>query len=108
MKSNVKELVGRRVKSLRKGSSLTQEQLAERANLHVKYISSLECGRENPTLDVFLKISNALGVEVADIFAFEHESENAKELRKTLTALLNDADPEGLQMAFKIVKAVLK
>jgi len=62
MKSDVKALVGKRVKSLRKGSRLTQEQLAEKANLHAKYISSLECGRENPTLDVFIKISNALGM----------------------------------------------
>lgn len=108
MKSDVKALVGKRVKSLRKGSRLTQEQLGEKANLNAKYISSLECGRENPTLDVFLKISNALGVEVADIFAFEHENENAKELKKTLVALLNDANPERLQMAFKIVKAVIK
>lgn len=108
MKSDVKVLVGKRVKSLRKGSRLTQEQLAEKANLHAKYISSLECGRENPTLDVFFKISKALGVEVADIFAFEHENGNAKELKKTLTALLNDANPEKLQMAFKIVKAVIK
>jgi hypothetical protein len=57
---------------------------------------------------VFFKISKALGVEVADIFAFEHENGNAKELKKTLTALLNDANPERLQMAFKIVKAVIK
>lgn len=108
MKSDVKVLVGKRVKSLRKGSSLTQEQLAEKANINAKYISSLECGRENPTLDVFLKISNALGVEVADIFAFEHESGNVKELKKSLTYLLSDANPERLQMAFKIVKAVIK
>lgn len=108
MKTDVKMLVGRRIKSLRKASRLTQEQLAERANLHAKYVSSLECGRENPTLDVFLKISSALGLEVADIFSFEHEIEDARQIRKAITALLTDTDPERLRMVFKIVKAVLK
>lgn len=44
------ELLGRRVKELRKRKALTQEQLAERAGLDVKFVGSIERGTENPSI----------------------------------------------------------
>jgi len=108
MKKNIRELVGKRLKSIRAARKLTQEMLAEKANLHSKYISSLECGRENPTLDVFRKLSEALGVELTDIFSFEHESDNAQDLKKAIDELLCDAQPEKLKTALKLLKAIFR
>jgi transcriptional regulator with XRE-family HTH domain len=108
MKKNIRELVGKRLKSIRAARKLTQETLAEKANLHSKYISSLECGRENPTLDVFLKLSEALDVELTDIFSFEHESDNTQDLKKAIDELLYNAQPEKLKTALKLLKAIFR
>ncbi|WP_370511421.1 helix-turn-helix domain-containing protein [Paenibacillus amylolyticus] len=39
--------VGNRIRALRKQRGWTQEQLAEKANLHYSYLSSLERGGRN-------------------------------------------------------------
>ncbi|WP_373893833.1 helix-turn-helix domain-containing protein [Virgibacillus sp. CBA3643] len=41
---------------------MSQEELAERSNLDVKYISGLENGRENPTYITLNKLSVALNL----------------------------------------------
>lgn len=48
------------VRSVRAKRGLSQEQLAEAAGIHVTYISSLENGHRNPTLNVILALSRAL------------------------------------------------
>jgi len=45
---------------LRRNRRLTQEELAHTAGLHVTYLSSLERGLRNPTLNVLVDIARAL------------------------------------------------
>lgn len=47
---------------MRENGSLTQEALAEGADLHRTYISQLERARKSPTQDVLVVIAGALGV----------------------------------------------
>ena len=54
---DAKRVLGRRLKTLRKRVALTQEELAERAGINPKYISGIERGRENPTLDTLLRLA---------------------------------------------------
>jgi transcriptional regulator with XRE-family HTH domain len=42
--------------------------LAERADLHRPYIGGIEIGQRNPTLDVIVRLANALHVPVSDLF----------------------------------------
>lgn len=48
---------------------ISQEQLAERANLSVNYISKIEIGLKIPSLSTTIRIAKALEMEVSDIFA---------------------------------------
>lgn len=52
----------------RKLSALTQERLAEKAELAPTYISDVERGRENISVDALARISKALEVTLADLF----------------------------------------
>lgn len=108
MSDNVKTLIGKRVKSIRRARLLTQESLAEKADLNSKYLSSLECGKENPTLDVFSRLADALEIELSEIFLIEHEEESVKRLRHTINKLVKQAGVEKLKMTAKLVKAVLR
>jgi transcriptional regulator with XRE-family HTH domain len=60
-------LIGRRVAELRAERDLTQEQLAERAEVSARYVQRVEAGTENLTVRTLIKVSNALRVPLADL-----------------------------------------
>jgi len=103
----VTELFGRRVRSLRKAQGLTQEDLADRGGVNYKYLGAVERGEENPSLKIISGIATGLGVEVRDLFEFQHEEPSPAKLRKKLDSLLKDADQATLQQAVKLVRALL-
>ncbi|UUW92235.1 helix-turn-helix domain-containing protein [Pimelobacter simplex] len=59
---------GESVAQLRRQRGWTQEELAERAELHRSYIAAIETGGRNPTLDVIVKIATGLHVRVSQLF----------------------------------------
>ncbi len=60
---NYKNIVGEKVRALRKGSGLSQEVLAERCGIFRTYLSRIESGAANPSLVVLVTLANALEVE---------------------------------------------
>lgn len=54
--------MGNRIKIRRKELHLTQAYLAEQLNVSNNHLSSIENGREKPSFEVFLKISEFLNV----------------------------------------------
>lgn len=61
------ELFGRRLREIRKERGLTQEALAESADLSGNYISDLELGLKVPSLTILVRLSQALGVATPDL-----------------------------------------
>jgi transcriptional regulator with XRE-family HTH domain len=61
--------VGRVVRQLREASGLSQEELAAEAGLHRTYISLVERGRRNITVDALSQIAEALGVYPSRLIA---------------------------------------
>jgi len=59
---------GAAVRQFRESSGISQEGLAERANLHRTYVCGVENGVRNPTLRIIEKLANALGVSNAKLF----------------------------------------
>ena len=58
---------GARVKARRKALGLTQTDIYKRTQIGIGYLSSIERGRANPTLDMMIKLSAALGLEIWDL-----------------------------------------
>jgi transcriptional regulator with XRE-family HTH domain len=56
---------GKVLKEKRKKLGLSQEALAEKADVHPTYISLLERGGRSPGLDVAGRIANAMGLKLA-------------------------------------------
>lgn len=73
MKST-KELLGARIKELRKTRGMSQEELSEKVNIDPKHLSRIEVGRGFPSLDTLEKLADALNVELKDFFEFAHEA----------------------------------
>lgn len=47
---NIKKLLGKRIKELRKNKGITQEALSEKAGIDSKHLSRIECGVNFPLL----------------------------------------------------------
>lgn len=62
--------VGRRVAELRRQAGLTQEQVAERGDVSVRYWRRIETGRENLTLSALVWLANLLGVRTAELMEY--------------------------------------
>ena len=60
---------GMRVKLIRKAAKISQEKIAEATQLHPTYISMIESGKTNPTLEIIDKLSKALNVEISDLLS---------------------------------------
>jgi transcriptional regulator with XRE-family HTH domain len=56
--------LGQRVRELREELGYSQEELAERADLHVTYISGIERGQRNPGLNILASLAKALRVSL--------------------------------------------
>lgn len=59
--------LGENIKRFRKERGLSQEKLAELANLHRTYVGGVERGERNISLLNLLHLANALEVSVADL-----------------------------------------
>ena len=57
------------VRKLRYGLGISQEELAERADLHRTYIADIERGARNPTLLTIKKLACGLGVSAANLLS---------------------------------------
>lgn len=57
-----------RVRMLREEQGISQEKLAERADLHRTYIGMVERLERNPSLVCIHKIANGLGVHITELF----------------------------------------
>jgi transcriptional regulator with XRE-family HTH domain len=64
-KAHILEVFSTRLREARHHQAMTQAALAEAAGLHAIYVTRLERGQQNPTLDVVVRLACALEVPVA-------------------------------------------
>ena len=72
---DIKIKVGQRIKELRKIILLSQEALANKADVDRTYVTDVENGRRNVSVEILDRLINALDVTVSEFF-------NAKEFKK--------------------------
>ncbi len=62
-----RRILGENIRTCRKQTRMSQEKLAERADLNTTYVSAVERGEENISVDALVRISIALKVSLADL-----------------------------------------
>ncbi len=65
--SKFREQVGKRIKTIREESNLTQAEVAKKAKLNVNYFAVIERGEVTTSSEKLKKISDALGVDISKI-----------------------------------------
>ena len=66
---SVKSRFGSRLRQLRDERGYSQEELAERANLHRNYIGGIERGERNVAIENIVKLGKALSVKPGELFS---------------------------------------
>lgn len=66
----IKEKVGQRIKELRAKQGLSQEEFAFKCDLDRTYITSLERGKRNISLENLEKIAKAFNMTLSEFFDF--------------------------------------
>jgi transcriptional regulator with XRE-family HTH domain len=79
----IRKEFGTVLREARKGANLSQEELAFRADLHRTYISLLERGMKNPTLEALFRICEALGEHPEVFISRLNKRVKAHERKKT-------------------------
>ena len=97
---------GRNIKNLRLSKKLTQEKVGELAGINPKYLGEIERGIKNPTAVVIYKLSQALGVSVAEIMSLDnYPCCSAKvNMLRDLERLFEGKDEKDIQKAIKILE----
>ena len=67
---DIRIAVGKRIKELRNKLGISQEELADIAELDRTYITSVECGKRNISIVNVEKLANALNVSLCEFFNF--------------------------------------
>jgi transcriptional regulator with XRE-family HTH domain len=68
----------------------------------------MERGTENPTLDMLIKISERLEVEMSELFDFSHQ-ESTKALKELLKKLASQVDGDAnLKMAVRLLRVITR
>ena len=62
-----RRILGDALRSYRKQARLSQEKLAEKAELNPKYLGEVERGRINISVDALVRLARALKIQVHDL-----------------------------------------
>lgn len=104
---NLKKMIGARIQKLRKQKGLTQDELSEKVNISSKYLSSIERGKENPTLNTFISIAEELSVDIEEFFT-EIQLEDPKITKEMILSLIDEADEDQLKTIYQILAVIVQ
>ena len=94
---NKRLFLGRRIHAIRKAKGWTQEELGVKADVSYKFIGEIERGQQNPSFDILVKIAGAIGVELHELFQFEQEIKNRKDIEDRVIDVVKGISEEDLR-----------
>lgn len=68
MQEKIRVAYGKAIRSIRQNKKISQEELADLCGLHRTYISDVELGKRNVSLENIDKIAHALQMKKSDVF----------------------------------------
>ncbi|MBE0334948.1 helix-turn-helix domain-containing protein [Paenibacillus sp. 23TSA30-6] len=104
--SEILDLVGTRIRDIRKSKGLSQEALAEKAGFNSSYIGFIERAERNISLKNLEKIAKALNVGVYQLLTYVKENDELAEEDssiKTILTLLRTRESKDTELALKIL-----
>lgn len=106
-KNMVLQTIGNNIKTLRLSKGMTQEQLAERLNRSVNFVSLIELGKSGMSVTTMIDICNILDIDVNCIFKglLDYEVKDCDKKILNNILILSDEDREIIE---KLIEHLLK
>ncbi len=98
-------IIGERLKRARVAKNLTQEQLAEKLDVSVAFLSRVERGSTHLNLTRLSQLCSILGVSEGEILNGA-TSGDSNYIQKDLALLLSKCTPEKQKLIYNIAKVI--
>lgn len=110
---NLAKRVGMNIRAIRKSQNLTIDELAEKCDFQSPYLSDVERGERNITLQTLNKILDALNVDPGKVLIPNNKGEIEvttvrKELIQLILNTLEDKNEDELRMLLNISNEIFK
>lgn len=99
------KVIGGRIKSERKSSKLSQEELAEKLNISISFQSRMERGATKISLDMLGRISEALNIPLSQLTTGVADS-SGHFLDEELSSVTDDFSPHEKRLLLDIAKSI--
>lgn len=100
--------LGVNIRSARIAQGMTQQTLAERADLSVPYISRVERGEKEPSLSTLLRVADALDIGLDELLGLKREQVNRSKERKIFEGCAVEQEAVLLEMLIELKKIVVR
>lgn len=110
-KNTLLKLVGANIRDARKKKGLTQEELAEKADINPKFLGKVERAETNVSVVTLSKICDALGISLSGLLSFtamDKKFQKLGELSSELWGLMVQKDPETIKRSIAAFKSILE
>lgn len=107
---DVRKIFGAELRRRRKELGLSQEEFGERANLHRTYVSDVEAGKRNPSLQSMQRLASAVGTSIGCVFGSmegilsDVRGKQSDEFEKVVDILLVEDDRDDADIAVNAFK----
>lgn len=110
--------MGKRIRDSRKSQKITQEELAEMAEISPSFLGMIERGKSTPSLMTISKICNSLDISVDELLELRPEimkerktkysAGNKDVMLEKVIRLLKDKKEDDKELAFRILKKLFR
>lgn len=98
----IKEVLARNLKINRQKLGLTQEKLAEKAEISTHYLAMVELSHKFPSANMLERLAKALEIEPHELFYMPSTAENALErLHETVVSNIERVVSNAIKESFK-------
>lgn len=109
LKEDIYFIISKRIKEERKRLALTQEEVACKAEIGTKFLSSIERNTSKPSLDTFIKIAKALNTSCDNLIKKRDKNFTEKEnLNYSIQYLFSTLSKKQQEQIIDIIKSITK
>ncbi len=98
--------IGQALASYRKVKRLSQEEVASRAGINVNFVSRIENGASNVTLDVLIRLARAMGTTVQSAIIAGSGSLEGEKLREEASRALRTMGVAELRVLRRVLQTL--
>lgn len=98
---NDKELLGLKIRTIRKNKKITQEMLSEKIDISPRQMVKIEMGQAYPSLETLKKIASALNVPIQSLFENDYY-ESPEILKEKIRQKLESLDEKNIRFLYLV------